>query len=488
MGVGLVAYVVIRYIPQPTVWMWRGDGRLVASGPLDMSSKPDAALELADTFSNFAATLPSNAKRTLVLVTAAGGGIRAAYWTAAVLTSLQDQDRKQGFDKRIFAISAVSGGALGAEAYKALTHQGEEPRCKDGATFRDCADGFLKGDFVGANVLSAITSEPLQVMFRGRLRLLPTRDEALQDAWSYQWSQVVGEPAPSFSGDFDALFKGRPTPALLLNGTSMRTGRRTITSNLDVSSLSLNDTEQRAECPQEAGILNPAQYLKLSVSAAALTSARFPYVTPEGLLPLDGTEQWLDGKEHPVKCWAEIVDGGYVDNEGIITMRDVLHQLIKGIPHKKDEDPSKVFSANYRVIVLRLSSQASPNAATDATARPNRDSPGQLYVAFTNQQNATGRDLVRDFKSEIESLGGCLIEFNALHDDAPLGWSLSEKSRNRLNAWLDGPVSEAWERLYSEKSEVNAVLLKEAQEVNMPRRLQLVRELINGKEAGCKVE
>ena len=391
MVVGLGAFGVIRYIPQPTVWMWRGEGRLEAWGPLDMSSKPEAALKMADTFSQFAGGLPPNARRTVVLVTAAGGGIRAAYWTAAVLTALQDQDRERSFDKRIFAISAVSGGALGAETYKALTHQGK-PRCKDSTTFRECADGFLKGDFVGANVLSAITSEPLRVILRGRLLPLPTRDGSLQDAWSYQWSQVVGESAPAFSGDFDALFKGRPTPALLLNGTSMRTGRRTITSNLDVSSLSPDDTEQRAECPHEAGILNPAQYLKLSVSAAALTSARFPYVTPAGLLPLDGTEQWLDDKEHPVKCWAEIVDGGYVDNEGIITLRDVLHQLIQGIPHKKDEDFSKVFKAYYRVIVLRLSSQASPSAATDAEARPNRDAPGQLIVAF---RNPTKRDRPR---------------------------------------------------------------------------------------------
>ena len=94
---------------------------------------------------------------------------------------------------------------------------------------------------------------------------------------------------------------------------------------------------------------------------------------------------------------------------------------------------------------------------------------------------------MRDFKSEIEGLDGCLIEFNALQDDAPLGWSLSEKSRNRLNAWLDGPASAAWKRLYGAESDANDAPLKEAQHVNMPRRLQLVRELVDGRE-GCKID
>jgi len=42
------------------------------------------------------------------IVAAEGGGIRAAYWTAAVLEELKAQ--LPGFERRLFAISGVSGG------------------------------------------------------------------------------------------------------------------------------------------------------------------------------------------------------------------------------------------------------------------------------------------------------------------------------------------------------------------------------------------
>jgi hypothetical protein len=60
----------------------------------------------------------------LVLIAAEGGGIRAAYWTASVLTDLFGGTRLadcpgQSARARVFAISSVSGGSLGAAAYLA---------------------------------------------------------------------------------------------------------------------------------------------------------------------------------------------------------------------------------------------------------------------------------------------------------------------------------------------------------------------------------
>ena len=74
------------------------------------------------------------------------------------------------------------------------------------------------------------------------------------------------------------------------------------------------------------------------------------------------------------------------------------------------------------------------------------------------------------------------------HDDAPLGWSLSEKSRNRLNAWLDGPKAPIWKSLYSDKSDGNARLLALAKKVKMAERLQRIQDLLNGKAASCDIK
>ena len=474
---GLAVWAWVHYVPRQPLWISVNDGRL--SGPVDTSG-PTQRASLAETFEIFSKDLPKfENRKPFVLVTAAGGGIRAAYWTAAVLTELQKNE--SSFHRRVFAISAVSGGSLGAATYKALTARGAS-NCGKRAGYRECATGFLAGDFVGPNVLAAISGEIIQVFARGWLPLLE-RDEALQLAWSNQWSHSVGNGNPSFSGDFDELFKEHPTPALLLNGTSMLTGRRTITSNLDVSLLSSGVSEPRKGCASLPGTINPAQYLKLSASAAVLTSARFPYVTPAGLLPLVAAN--ANPNNPKPQCWDEIVDGGYVDNEGIITMREVLNRLVEAMPHEKHQDPVQIFKETYRVIVLRLSSQASPVDDSGDNLPPNRDHLGQLFIALTNQRNATGRDLVNDFSGYVSKLGGCLIELNALDDDAPLGWSLSEKSRNRLNAWLDGPKGPNWKSLYSDKSDGNARLLALAKKVKMAARLQRIQDLLNGKAASC---
>ncbi len=58
----------------------------------------------------------------LFIVATEGGGIRAAYWTATVLGKLEDgtvAEHRPDFAEHVFAISAVSGGSLGAAAFDA---------------------------------------------------------------------------------------------------------------------------------------------------------------------------------------------------------------------------------------------------------------------------------------------------------------------------------------------------------------------------------
>ena len=57
----------------------------------------------------------------MFLVTAKGGGIRAAYWTAALLTALQDANPE--FADHVFAVSGVSGGSVGAGVFAGLLAQ-----------------------------------------------------------------------------------------------------------------------------------------------------------------------------------------------------------------------------------------------------------------------------------------------------------------------------------------------------------------------------
>lgn len=66
-------------------------------------------------------------RATMVLIATAGGGIRAAYWTSAVLSRL---DQIKGFRKHLFAISSVSGEALEQDCFAPLSQRNRnKPGC-----------------------------------------------------------------------------------------------------------------------------------------------------------------------------------------------------------------------------------------------------------------------------------------------------------------------------------------------------------------------
>jgi len=482
--------IILVAIHFARVWFWPGEPSWMTVAPTLLSSEhetpsmPDterltsnAAMDL------FKASHSTETRPPLVLVTAAGGGIRAAYWSARVLSKLQDGQKD--FANHVFAISAVSGGALGTSVFKALSTM-ETTECPDSETYTTCSSRFLAGDFIGANIAAVASGGVFSFVTSGFLSsMMVPRDQALEDGWMLQWSDIVPK-GPRFDGPFDDLFKSAGLPALLLNGTSAKSGNRVITSNLDVSTLKPPKPQQSAKtkdstasdgseqskpgCIVDRGIVNPAQYLRLPVTSAILTSARFPYITPPGLLRLPPSSPKPDEARTSCRDWEEIVDGGFIDNEGIVTMREVLAKLLDL------NGGAAKFTKAYRLIVIRLSAEASPVIAShEKNTPPDRDNLDQIYSTAMSQLAAAGQSLVQDFREQIEEMGGTWVEFNAIDDDAPLGWTLSSSSRRRLDAWLDGPASPQWAEVNREL-EVNDrdILKKFAEKVDMPSRIQSV--------------
>src|SRR5262249_19965298 len=60
----------------------------------------------------------------MLVIATAGGGIRAAFWTATVIEQLQTelQKKNEPLQNLIFAISGVSGGSVGSMNYIAALH------------------------------------------------------------------------------------------------------------------------------------------------------------------------------------------------------------------------------------------------------------------------------------------------------------------------------------------------------------------------------
>ena len=195
---------------------------------------------------------PESCPRPLV-VAAAGGGSRAAFFTATVIGYFMQEAQAHGLDpndvrRRLFAISGVSGGSVGAvmvaTALNAKGDSNDHPCAQTEFVlwwgqkinnWRDCFEALTSGDF--------LTSVFLGFAFRDMLSFLPWRDRAalLEDAWTRRYRSLVtrsDNPVPYRCSGLNCPFQllrpraGHWIPLLALNGTSEATGNRLITSVL----------------------------------------------------------------------------------------------------------------------------------------------------------------------------------------------------------------------------------------------------------------
>jgi hypothetical protein len=259
-------------------------------------------------------------KDTVVLVSAQGGASRAGYWTALVLSQLDDIARKKGlppFSDRVFAISSVSGGSVGAAGYVADAAR-TAPLGRDDPTPPEhrLAAKLNEADFLSPALGGLLFPDLVYRFFP--LPGLPDRAEALEEGWEKRWRDILPK-TDTFSEPFQNLWRGefnpvgatpRWVPLLLINGTREEDGRRVITAPINIDpNVFLDAVDFYAVHPAD-----------IRLSTAVHNSARFPLISPPGGLSRTG---------------GHIIDGGYFDNSGTQTLRDVLQALLGYDPKLK---------------------------------------------------------------------------------------------------------------------------------------------------------
>ena len=311
--------------------------------PEELSMKPSERPSLEKAFENWRTALGSGTHEQtppFVIVATAGGGLRAAYWTAVVLGAIEEKVPE--FHKYVFAISGVSGGSFGAAVFNTLLTLSpaawSQADCEGGGaeqglpvqmSFRRQAACLLEQDYLAPAVSGLLYPDLLQRFLP--VPLLPDRAMSTEQGWEQGWRkkgvELVDQPA--WNRPFLDLWGGcKPEescwrPALLLNGTHVETGRRIITSNLKIDEEIFTDADD---------IYKLIDNTDFRVSTAVNNSARFPYVTPAGTLQKDG------------KATAHIVDGGYFENFGAGTAAELLRAARD---HFKD---------GFRPIIIQISS------------------------------------------------------------------------------------------------------------------------------------
>ena len=305
---------------------------------------------------------PATCPRPIV-VAAAGGASRAAFFMGTVIGYFMQEAPTNGLTSdqvrnRLFAISAVSGGAVGAvmatAALDAKPDQSGHPCVQTpfvlwwGQTignWRDCFEALTSGDFLSADFFG--------LAFNDMLPFGLSRDRAavLEDTWADRYRAVITPDASGsancsgLSCPFLALrpHAGHWIPLLVLNGTSEATGGRIVTTPLDAT------YKPKADCPTSQSPSGCSLFVQadrfhdlLNVKAesddwlgafqravlnrnkgsdilndvrldtAALNSARFPFLSPAGS---------VRNKDQAIVD--RIVDGGYFENYGALSAKEL---------------------------------------------------------------------------------------------------------------------------------------------------------------------
>jgi len=417
-----------------------------------------------------------------VVVAAEGGGVRAAAWTALVLSqvdrSLAETPGAAPFSERLVAISGVSGGSLGGALYLATVRESREdlwPRQRR----------FFQTDLLTpmlGNMLFVDTPQRFFPYPFGR-GWVPDRGRTFEHAMEAAWGRATGKPAEEtpFARPFEALWAGKHAtlPLLLANTTVVGTGERLVQAPvlLNPAAISIpllrkqvavaaeaepqRDSTFRTEPEQPTplqreivrrdgaflgaydgqGCLLPSEDKRSTVKRYSTTlsgvvhnSARFTWFSPAGRY---GEESACAG--------VRVVDGGYFENSGTATADDVVRAM------------RARFGDHVRPVVVQIRNDPISSESVKLgcggyapMARPGRDASGPMIlgevfdpaIALYKGREARGDQSKLSMKRRICDEGGLFVEFSLTREadesvKFPLHWTIADDTLDSMQAQFE---------------------------------------------------
>ncbi|MDX2156087.1 MAG: hypothetical protein SFW09_06210 [Hyphomicrobiaceae bacterium] len=290
------------------------------------------------------------------IIAAEGGGIYAASAAAAFLARLQE--RCPSFAQHVFAISGVSGGAVGAAVFNAvLAEPTAPPLAAEGCIDEDDATTTPQASSTFQRVVSKIFSQDHLSPIVGLLVpdiLGTTADRAWGLEFSIADALGLGSPArsvrwrnQSYAQHWTPESRG---PALVLNTTWVNVGKRVAFSPFGLASEKFATLETFAELAQRkdggSGLAKRQlveEVASVGLLQAAVASARFP-----------GVLKALELKNVQNRRWS-FVDGGYVDASGALTAQEIYRSLLDAVEENRAASRkagSEPWSVDLRVVIL----------------------------------------------------------------------------------------------------------------------------------------
>jgi hypothetical protein len=252
------------------------------------------------------------------LVSAQGGGIRAAYYTARLLSELSTVDELHMTD-RVFSLSGVSGGSLGVTSWRL---------CDQGKGTPACVRPLGQRDLLTPLASAWIYEDALALFLPTGKCQLPGCGFLDRGSWFER----------ALEGSLDAYRDPIPLtpPYLFLNATWVETGERSIASSVEIETRECVELRHRALAKKDVSresfagcetnfptARDQLYEIGASVRASSLAhnSARFPYTNPIG---------YVKGQGH-------LADGGYYDNSATQTTADILNEFARQLTCAEDK-------------------------------------------------------------------------------------------------------------------------------------------------------
>ncbi len=412
------------------------------------------------------------------IVTAQGGGMYAA--SAASFFLAKMEERCPGFADHIFAVSAVSGGSIGASLFNAALSENAEGKDASRVAGRPspCLEPKEPGRLferlrkvTGDDHLSPVLAYILPDLVRdiGEFVVGPprqkdpckseapftwfARDQILEKSFIASFEQsgqtyrnvITVCPAPGKSNLLmrrfgDSWADGEKLPALLLNATWVETGYRVAFSPFPLQHIgegTLYSFDDVGELPGE-GHKAEESWQNPSLIRAAAVSARFPFILPPWVSSPDRKNHW------------SFVDGGYADSSGATTGLELYLELKRELagPSKwsglKDASGKDIHPDRVKLYLISL---------TDAYAEPDYgrltgtafdDFIAPLNTLLTVRELLAQRAVTRAHAQLAAGAGDeglITIQLDQLSFSLPLGWKQSRLSSDVIRFAMGRPES-----------------------------------------------
>ena len=336
----------------------------------------------------------------IIVVSANGGGIQSAAWTARVLSGLAEEFQKLGgpnlekFLRSIRLISGVSGGSVGAMFF---VNEIQPPGSTTPMSFSNVVQEAEESGL--AEVVWGMAYPDLGHAFLPWFRrdLLLDRGHVLEETWV---KSARDHGSPSLAKGLLEWNRGVVEgwrPATIFNATFVESGER-----LQISTIPVGDKGWPIGRKEFFYLYNA----DIRVATAARLSATYPYVSPAARPRLYSQGSPLFPDRPPDYEHLHAVDGGYFDNSGLCALTEWLNEALtqrEDVWNKTGRKPT----GREKILVLQI--RGFPEV-TASRHKPARGWFYQLYAPLstmlgvwtTGQQatNVTELDLLQKYWAE----------------------------------------------------------------------------------------